>query len=146
MPTETSHRHVILSINGERVTGLAAGDAPVTFESIPLNEITWGADGTMYVHGTARKGGPVMVKLLPTSKFAATLLRWRGRITNDERLEFAGSYADPQLGFACTMRGGVLTECPPMLVPNTDFEATFTFEELVSEADAASFSSVPGIA
>ena len=143
-PTETSHRRTILIINGNRVTALADDDPPVMFEKIPLTEVKWGPDGTMYVHGTARKGGPVTIKVFPTSKFAQDCLRYHARIQADEVLDFEGSYGDPTLGFSCLLRGGKMTECPPAIVPNQTFEVDFVFEEIIPSADGSTVAPPPG--
>ena len=144
MPTELGWRHIQMVINGIRVTGYSDDSPPVEFPDIELLQETWGPDGTLHLLSTGRKGGEVMVKLLPTSAFVEHLLRWHADIQGDENLEFEGTYADARLNFSCLMRGGKLKICPPAVVPGETFEATFVFEELIPQADRFLVSPPPG--
>ena len=143
MPTELSHAHHILIINGERVTGLSDDDPPVEFDRIPLSEIKWGQDGTMYVHGTARKGGMMTVKLLPTSEWAKKFQRWTAQVQAGSRLDFTGRYGDNELGLGVSLDGGKITEIPPSVVPNQTFEVSLAFERITPNADAAVVTASP---
>ena len=143
MPSQTSHLKQTLEINGTVVTGLADDDPPVDIPEIELITTKFGQDGTLYAHATEVVGGEVMVKLLPTSQFAATVLRWNAEIQNGARLIFSGNYGDPELGYSMQMEGGVLTKCPPSVIPNKTFECTFMFEELRPQYDGAKFAPGP---
>lgn len=144
MPTEMGWRHITFTVNGERVTGFANEDPPVEFPDIDLIERTRGPDGTAHDLSTGTKGGEVMVKLLPTSRFVGVVLRWMARILNDEILDFEGSYADSRLGISSLLRGGKLIKCPPAVVPGETFECTFDFEEIVPQADRHQVDPPPG--
>lgn len=139
MTTQLSYLHSVLIINGERVTGFSEDDVPVELPDIDLSEAIFGQDGTMYTSGTAIIGGEVMVRLLPTSPAIPRFLRFHSEIQQGARIDFEGSWADPDLGYSTLMQGGVLRVCPPGISPNKTFEMTFDFEKLIPQFDGARF-------
>ena len=142
-PTQLSHSHQVLIINGERVSGLAPGDNPVELPTITLVEEEYGSDGIMYTMATSVKGGEVKVKLQPTSATVQTWMRDFARIQQGERIAYNGSYGDSELGYNTALRGGVLKMAPPGVTPGVNAEFTFVFEECVPEFDSAQFRPAP---
>ena len=140
---QLSHVHSILRMNGQKVEGLADDDVPIELPDIDLAEITFGKDGAMYSNGTGRRGGEVMVKLLPTSVTAKEWLRDHAQIQNGTVLTYEGIWEDANLNYSTVLRGGVLTKAPAGIHPGKNVEFTFTFEETVPQMDAAAFARSP---
>ncbi len=143
MTTQTSNRHTLLILNGVRITGFSDDDPPVELPDIELAEETFGQDGTMYVRGTAKQGGEVMVKLLPTSPQTKWLMRKHAEIQSGARVEWEGTYGDPTLNYKTLLRGGVLKSAPPGISPGKNAEFTFVFEQLIPQFDSARFAAAP---
>lgn len=143
MPNQTSHKHFFLIMNGERVEGLSDDDPPIEFEDIDYNEEVYGMDGTMYTKATNRRGAPMTVKLLPTSTTAAKWMQRQADIQNGAQLGWEGSYGNPALGAVTELRGGVLKTAPPALVPGTNPNFVFVFEETEPQYDAVNFAPSP---
>ena len=130
-------------MNGERVEGLSDDSPPVELPQIDLVEETYGQDGTMYVMGTSRRGGDVVVKLLPTSTTTKNWLRDFTRIQNGARISYNGRYGDATLGYATRLRSGYMKQARPGVSPGQNAEFTFVFEELIAEFDGADFGPSP---
>ena len=143
MTTQTSHRKCTLELMGETVTGLADDDPPVEIPQIEMITTKFGQDGTMYAHNLEILGGELMVKLLPTSPWCKKMLRWMAEMQNGMRLDFTGTYGDSELGFSTQLEGGVMTKCPPAVIPNQTFEVSFMFEEMRPQYDSAKFAASP---
>ena len=143
MPNVLSHQHSRLTLNSHRVEGLALEDVPVEMPSIVLYDIVRGKDGTMYANGTGAKGGPVMVRLLPSSRSALQFLKWHSQIQDGAVIEFNGSWEDSENGYSTTLRGGYMTEAPSGLHPGQNAEFTFEFEEVIPDVDGARFDPAP---
>ena len=142
-PNQLSHRHQVLIINGEYVTGLADDDNPVELPVTQLVEEKFGKDGTLYVVATNVRGGEVKIKLQPTSQQTKTWLRDHARIQQGERINYTGSYGDSDLGYNTRLEGGFLKMAPHGISPNVNAEFTFIFEELIPEFDNAAFRPSP---
>ena len=143
MPNQLSHLHSRLTINGNRIEGLSDNDVPVELPDIELFTVKRGKDGTMYSMGTGAKGGPVIIRLLPTSRSAVLFLKWHSQIQTGMALEFDGSWQDTENGYSSQLRGGVMTEAPSGLHPGKDAEFKFEFEEIIPEMDGANFDPAP---
>ena len=139
MTTELSYDHIDLRINGHRVSGYSDAEPAIEFPAITLVRTKWGNDGRLYVTNTSIKGGQLMLKLLPTSNTAKQILRWFQQRQRGARLEFAGSYGDPELEYNVQLIAGKLEEADPAIVPDKDYEATFIFEKILPDFDAARF-------
>ena len=143
MPTELSHRHQTLIMNGERVTGLASDDPPVDLPQIALIEEDFGNDGTMYGMGTAMRGGDVVVKLQPSSPQVKSWMRKFAEIQAGARILWNGVYGDSSLGYSTLLRGGFLKQARPGITPGQTAEFTFVFEECIPQFDNARFAPIP---
>ena len=135
-----SNRSARLIINGETVSGLSKDDPPVELPLINLVDEDYGNDGTLLAYGTAMRGGPVKVKLQPTSPQVKSWMRLHAQIQAGAIVNFNGVYGDPRLGFDTLLRGGFLKEARPGVSPKQDAEFTFIFEETVPQFDNAKFS------
>ncbi len=144
MPTQLTHAHQVLIMNGVRVTGLADDENPVELPSIVLAEVKFGKDGTMFPMGTSMQGGEVMVKLLPTSPQVKDWMRKHAQIQQGARINWSGSYGDSQLGYSTLLEGGVLTEAPSGITPGgSSVEFKFQFEQITPQFDQAKFAPSP---
>ena len=90
--------------------------------------------------------GEVNIKLLPTSTSAKRVVRWFAERQRGARLYFSGSYGDPEINFHVQLKGGLLKQCPPSVVPNKTFEVIFEFEEIIPDYDGATFAGAPVLA
>lgn len=132
-----SWRAIQLIINGVRISEFSSDARPVEFPSIPLYEIEFGKDGGTYGMHTARRGGPVMIRLSPTSPNTADFMRWAAEIANGNHIDFEGSFIDQEHNFSTLMIGGVLEECPASVEPGQTFEVKMNFAALERQYDAA---------
>ena len=134
-----SNRHQRLIINGETVTGLSKDKPPVELPLINLIEEDFASDGTLLAYGTSMRGGPVKVKLQPTSPQVKSWMRYHAQIQNGAIINFSGVYGDPRLGYDTLLRGGFMKEARPGVSPEQDAEFTFIFEETVPQFENAKF-------
>ena len=149
MPAIISHRHqkFLWGLDGgamlQEAKGLSDDDPPVEIPIIDFYREKWGQDGTLYITDTARQGGEVKVKLLPTSETVKEWMNIITRIMEDGfRPIFTAVYGDEELDYQCDMWGGVLKMAPPNVVPGVTVEFTFLFEQLIPRFTNAKFVSL----
>ena len=135
---EFSHAHSILVMNNARVVGLADEDPPVDIPRFNLGEMMRGPDGSSYFMSRRTIGGPVTVKLLPSS---ATAIQWMTMFTSiireNAKLNFEGAYGDTQLGISTKFVGGKLVDAPVAIVPGVTLEFMFEFSEIIPDMSGA---------
>ena len=140
-----SHAHVELQIGGHDFEGWADEDRPVEFDAGGDRiTISRGKDGGMYGVDEAILGGPLTVRLAPTSPSAQWCIQ-QNQMRKDAIVDggeipiYDGSYSDAVQGRAATLEGGVLPTCPDMVEPGVTFEAMFEFQKIISDVDGATF-------
>ena len=131
----------VLVMNGHTVRGGYSDDADaLMFEAMRLvADSRTGADGTKAFFGSADRGGPFTLKLMPNSpsipffQQQAEIVRRRGSVI------WTASLRDTQRGISVAMIHGVMTGFPPF--PSygkesvANYEYTFEFEELETDHD-----------
>lgn len=143
MPNELSQTHQILLISGHRFEGFADEEPAVDFDPVELFRERRSKDGGLHGTATNLKGGPMTIKLEPSSASVKWCLARHAEIQRGERLEFEGSYGDPGLDYNTTLRGGKMVSCPYGITPDKTFEVMFTWERATPEFDAADFDPTP---
>ena len=130
----------------------SADKPPVELPEIELYETEYGYDGQMYATATARQGGDVKVKLLPTSPTNARWLGIHAQIQKGIHVIFHGSYrydtliGGVQQSWGWTMRGGVMKMAMPGMVAGANGIWTFAFEQIIPDFTAANFNaSIPEV-
>ena len=146
MPQIQSHLNVSVVINGRRFAGgWADEDQPVEFPSDDdLYDLSRSPDGGLYGINLPTFGGEVMFRFAPNSPdvqwwIQQLEMKKQNLLNQSAHIEYSGTYADILQGRAARFEGGLLTACPPMVVPNTTFEVGVTFEQIISEVDGANF-------
>lgn len=142
-----SLEHSVFTINGHRVEGWASASDALMLPAIEAAVTEVGADGKMVAASTGNRGGEVTVKLLPVSRSAAFLMQQAAQIQRGRPIEFNAELENRQNGVTTLFRRGVMTsypagqtlgnEVPPAL------EFTVTFEQIISNYDAARFDGPP---
>ena len=138
-PVVLSWRHITLKIGEHTFVSLASDDQPVTFPNMDLVDVVYGKSGEMYGNETGMLGGDVSVRVLPASRDARQLLTWLAQRHKGSRRTFSGMFGDSRLGFSVQMKGGLMKSCTAASVPGADFEAVFSFQEIIPDYDGAEF-------
>jgi hypothetical protein len=108
-----------------------ADDALMLPDKIPVATAKFGADGHMAVYSTGQRGGPVMYKLLPTSRTTAFLYDHLNRQREGEAASVWNCTASHDSGAKIQMEGGILTDGPlgPRIgagnIADEEFEITY---------------------
>ena len=140
-----SNAHINLIINGHRFSGFADEDRPVEF---PGGEdfftLSTGPDGALYGMAIPMFGGPITVRLEPSSPSVQWAVQQNNMRKNalksgDPFTIYDGSYSDPAQGRSARVAGGVFMQCPEMPEANVTFEIQFHFEEIFSNVDGGTF-------
>ena len=136
---------VITPAEGEalEVTGFSDDDPVIEWPDDEFMEMIQGKDGLSYGNDLGMIGGPMTIKLVPVSPAIPRFLRWRNAYVAGERINFSGSYGDPNLQLGVSFSEGYLVYCPPMAMPGVDFEITMWFEKYESDADTARLQATP---
>ena len=103
---------------GHRVQQLADHERPIQFpDDVELFVVTVGADGTAFFRDMPRFGGPVIYRVLPTSRTAGWAIRERANKDNASRMRTAHTLysavdVDVVTGLTFTCTGGRLLRAP----------------------------------
>ncbi len=143
MPTETSHLHQKLILNGHIVRGFADVERPVEIPIVQNITHKYGKDGALLATRTNMQGGEILIHLLPTSVSVKFFLRQIRLLFNGSTINWKGSYTDSRLGTSITMKGGYLLEAPPGAEPEGNFDIKFVFEQILPAYDGAKFGAPP---
>ena len=140
-----SRSHDLLTLNGFEFSKFAQEERPVEFPNgEDLYDIFYGADGGMYLRAKPMLGGPLIVRLDPTSPAAQWCIereeeRKMGIIDRTALPIFEGTWANQEMGVSAQLQGGAMTTCPPMIEAGITFVVAFTFERIISQVSGARF-------
>ena len=135
----------IVTLNGHQVEGWSQDEDALTMpDEVELATVTRGGDGQMFGASTAEIGGPITIKLLPTSPSTKFFLRQVERIrTNSAPNDWSGTVENVVLGYSVSLDGGILVRAPYGHTVGKGAAATrmFTieFETVSPNYDAALF-------
>ena len=133
-----------LILNGHTFTGWSEDADALSMPTVDLAVITRGGDGRLTASDTGNRGGPVIVKLQPTSESAKFLMNSISTARTGGRIKWNGyaRYNDTNVTVALTT--GVLVNGP--LGPTVGKGAsaplvfTFEFEDIIPDYTTADFS------
>lgn len=139
-----SYRLLRLSLNGHRVWGFAPVDEPVTLEGTEdLFTRTRGPDGTLITSSSGYVGGELTIHLLPTSQSALWFVRERQRVRRGMARYIDGNLTLDDL--SAQLRGGVLVDAPPVIIPKKHYVATIDFEVVNVQMEGVRYSPAPSV-
>ena len=136
-----SRAHIQYTVNGHFHTGFAKEDRPVEFPSDDdLVEIELGADGTPYGTSVPMFGGPVVVRLHPSSPSTTFWMKekqtWKYDQLQGRRLTiYNSSYQDASTGVKATLRGGTIMKVPDIREPGITYEAVIYYAFIAVEVN-----------
>lgn len=119
-----------LTLNAHRFSGLADDDQPIELPDIETMITYRGRDGGAYFMDTMMRGGPLMLRLLPTSPSTMFLLECVNRLQLGALIAWNGEVHDRRFG-RLELTNGVLTRYRPFITPGQNYEVTFEFENMV---------------
>ena len=144
------HAHRDIIINGHRVVGFADEQRPAEWSTgEELYNAIRGKTGALQVSSNGVVGRGLTLRVLGTSdtaKWGIGQLQAYHRAVKDgtQHIIYKGTDADAVEGSSLRMEGGVLMDCPVKREPDTTFEFSFLFEEVVPNDDGSTTSSAPG--
>lgn len=142
----TSHLHHIFRLNGHTFRKFADVDNPIELPTITHVNYKYGRDGALLAARSNIQGGPIAVHLLPTSTSVKFIMQQVALNYNGADIEYNGSYVNSHLGISMTLRGGYLAESKAGSEPESDFDCTFIFEQILPNYDAVKFNEPPLLA
>ena len=102
-----------LTLNNTVITGFSDDTDALAIPDVDIAVVKRGADGRMTATSTGNKGGPVTIKLLPTSKSVPFLSSLSEQQKNGSRVVISGSVVDHQNGSSVSLSNGSIATYTP---------------------------------